>query len=60
MQLVNRDAAAAIICELAKDYMKAHGEPPRTIIVVGDSAVSLQAPPERMSQTADRLLGLFR
>ena len=60
MQLVDRDTAVGIIRELAKDYMKAHGEPPRTIVVVGDSALSLQPPPESMSQTTDHLLRLFR
>jgi hypothetical protein len=42
MQLVNRDAAVAIIRELAKDYMEAHGEPSWTIIVVGGTAMSLR------------------
>jgi len=42
MQIVNRDQAVDIIRELAKDYMEAHGEPPRTIIVVGGTAMSLR------------------
>jgi hypothetical protein len=59
MQLVDRNTAVGIIRELAQAYVEAHGEPPRTIIAVGDSALSLQAPPEPMSQTTDRLLRLF-
>jgi diaminopimelate decarboxylase len=42
MQLVDRDAAVGIIHQLAKDYMEAHGEPPRTINVVGGTAMSLR------------------
>jgi hypothetical protein len=42
MQLVDRDTAIGIIRQLAKDYIEAHGEPPRTIIAVGGTAMSLR------------------
>jgi len=42
MQLVDRNTAVGIIRELAQAYVEAHGEPPRTIIAVGGTAMSLR------------------
>ena len=42
MQTVNRQQAVSLIADMASRYIQVHGSAPRTIIVVGGTAMAMR------------------